>query len=343
MLEKPDIQDNEILHCVRDGFGLNVLQVVFLPLGADRNTAVYRGVADDATPYFVKLRRGVFDEITVMAPRLLYDQGVRQVIPPLPTRSQQLWARLGDFTLTVSPFVEGQDGYEVNLSDQHWVDFGSALKGIHTAVIPPTIIDRVQRETYSPHWREIVKGFQALVEDTSFANPVAAELAAFLRLKYDEVSELVSRAERLASVLQARSLPFILCHADVHAGNVLINANGTLYIVDWDTLTLAPKERDLMFVGGGQFGNLRTAQEEETLFYRGYGQTQVDPVALVYYRYERIVQDIAAYCEQILLTDEGGKDREEGLCQLTGQFSPNAVVEMAYRSEKRLPQELKSR
>jgi len=35
-------------------------------------------------------------------------------------------------------------------------------------------------------------------------------------------------------------------------------------------------------------------------------QTQIDSIALAYYRYERIIQDIAAYCEQILLTDSSG-------------------------------------
>lgn len=343
MLEKPDLPDAEIIDCLRDEYGLTVAQIAFLPLGADRNTAVYRAVSESTTSYFVKLRRGVFDETTVAIPKLLHDQGVSQIIAPLSTQSQQLWASLGDFKLTVSPFVEGQSGFEVDLSDRHWIEFGRALKGIHTAVVPQALTGRIQQEIYSPQWREIVKRFQERVEETTFADPVAAELAVFLRVKHHEISELVRRAERLASVLQTRSLQFILCHADIHAGNILIDAqNDALYIVDWDTLTFAPKERDLMFIGGGLGGGGHTAEEEVTLFYQGYGQTEIDPIALAYYRYERIVQDIAAYCEQILLTDEGGEDREEGLQQLKSQFLPNEVVEIAYMSERHLPQELQS-
>ena len=37
----------------------------------------------------------------------------------------------------------------------------------------------------------------------------------------------------------------------VHAGNVLLGDNDKLAIVDWDNPIMAPKERDLMFVGGG--------------------------------------------------------------------------------------------
>jgi spectinomycin phosphotransferase len=342
MLEKPDLADAKIVECLRDQFGLNVAQIAFLPLGADVNTAVYRAIADNGTPYFVKLRRGLFDAITMEVPKFLHDQGMKQIIAPLLTCSQQLWAPLGEFYVMLSPFIEGHSGFEVNLSDQNWVEFGWALKSIHNAVLPSNVTDHIPHETFTSQWRKIVRDFQEQVEATAFADPVAAELAALLRLKQDEISHLVKRAEQLASVLQAQSLPFVLCHADIHVGNVLIAANDTLYIVDWDTLTLAPKERDLMFVGGGHGGGGHTAEEEETLFYEGYDQIEIDPIALAYYRYERIVQDIAAYCEQILLADEGGEDEKEGLQQLKTQFLPGDVVEFAHKSEKHLPKELRT-
>jgi thiamine kinase-like enzyme len=41
-----------------------------------------------------------------------------------------------------------------------------------------------------------------------------------------------------------------LCHSDIHAANLLIS-NGDFFIVDWDTLIMAPKERELMFIGAG--------------------------------------------------------------------------------------------
>ena len=116
----------------------------------------------------------------------------------------------------------------------------------------------------------------------------------------------------------------------------MIDANGAFYIVDWDTLTLAPKERDLMFVGGGLLGSGHTPQEEESLFYRIYGQTEIDPIGLAYYRYERIVQDIAAFCEQIFSTNDGGADREKSFQYLISNFLPNSTIEIAYESDKTL-------
>ena len=43
-----------------------------------------------------------------------------------------------------------------------------------------------------------------------------------------------------------------------------------LYLVGGDTLILAPKKPDLMFIGGGIWDSGYTP-DEESLFYKGYG------------------------------------------------------------------------
>ncbi len=336
MLEKPDLQDEEIITCLQLEYGLPVSKFDFLPLGADPNTAVYRAATENENSYFVKLRKGDFDETAVTLPKFLSDQSIPNIIPPLRSKTGQLWANLDAFKLILYPFVEGRDGFDMDLSALHWFEFGTALKRIHTAEIPPSITNQIQREAYSPQWREIVKTFMKRIENESFTDSVAIELAVFLKTKRDEIFDLIGRTERLALKLQADSPPFTVCHSDVHAGNILIDGNDTVHIIDWDNPILAPKERDLMFVGGAQGFTGHTPQEEETLFYRGYGQTQVNQSALAYYRYERIIDDIAVYCEQLLSTDEGGEDREPSLQYLKSNFLPNNTIEIAYKSDKTL-------
>lgn len=336
MLEQPDLPNERIVTSLQDSYDVLVAELVFLPLGADQNTAVYRVVADDQTPYFLKLRRGIFDELSVLLPAFLSEQGIAQVIAPLKATRGQLWAPLDIFTATLYPFVLGHNGYTVALSDRHWVEFGTALKRIHTVVVPPSLSSCIQREMYTPHWREAVKILLERVADEPVDDPVATELVTFLMTQRERILDLVRRADRLAQALIAASPQVILCHSDLHAGNILIDAHDALYIVDWDNPILAPKERDLMFVGGGQGFIGHSAQEEESLFYQGYGQTQIDPIALAYYRYERIIQDIAVFCEEILLTPAGSADRAQSLHYLISNFLPNNTIEVAYMSDKTL-------
>jgi len=334
MLEKPDIEDERIINCLWAEYGLRAVQLIFLPLGADHNTAVYRALDQHETPYFVKLRRGVLDETAVVLPKFLSDQGLRQIIAPLPALGGKLWTTLGAFKLILYPFVEGRDAYEVRLSVHHWVEFGAVLKKVHTLAIPAVLANRIRRETFSPRWREVVKSFLGSIEESVYAESVAAEAAALLNVKRVEVIDLVERATRLAGALQTRSPHFVLCHSDVHAGNMLIDSAERFYIVDWDEPILAPKERDLMFPGSGLMGAWRTPQEEEALFYRGYGAVQVDPVALAYYRYERIVEDIAVFGEQLLLSVEGGEDRARSLHYLKSNFEPDGTIAIARASDR---------
>jgi spectinomycin phosphotransferase len=321
---------------LRDEYGLVARQVAFLPIGADRNTAAYRVVAEDGLSYFLKLRGGDFDAASVEFPNFLSDQGVGHIIPPLTTVAGRLWTRLDAFAVILYPFVDGHNGYELDLSDRHWREFGAVLKSIHAADVPPSLRRCIPQETYSPQWREVVGTFLEQVERDIVYDSVAVKLAAFLNANRHEILELVGRAEQLARALRPQSPELVVCHSDIHAGNVLIDANDAFYVVDWDTLTLAPKERDLMSIGGGLMGAGHTPHEEEALFYRGYGHTEIDPIALAYYRYERIIQDIAVFCEQILATTQGGEDREQSFRYLTANFLPGSTIQIAYQSDKTL-------
>lgn len=333
MLDKPDLPDERVIACLQAAYGLRVTQVNFLPLGADVHTAVYRAVADDNQAYFVKLRSGAFQETSVALPRWLCAQGLLHLIGPLTTLTDELWARFAEFTLVLYPFVVGRNGYEVALSEQHWHALGTTLQRLHTAEVPPSLAQRIPRESFSAEYRLAVMALLSRRESEAGTDPVARQLIAVLADQHDRIRDLVGRADRLARELQARPRDNVVCHADLHAGNIFIADNGHLYIVDWDDALFAPKERDLMFIGGGQGFRGSTAQEEEALFYAGYGPTAVDPVAQAYYRYERIIQDIAAFSEDILCSTQGGEDRAQALRYLIANFQPGNTLAIADASD----------
>jgi spectinomycin phosphotransferase len=333
MLEKPDLQEDVILERVGDEFGLHAARLTFLPLGYDLNTAVYRLEIGDGSAYFLKLRKGDFDQVAISVPQFLDSQGIRAIIAPRETRAGGCWGSLGEYKLILYPFIEGRNGYQVTLSDRQWLDFGAALGSIHRAALPPELKRMIPQETFSPEGRETVRQFQAQVEEGSFADLTAAKLAALMRAKRGEISQVVERAGQLAAALQVRLAEPVLCHSDIHPGNLLIAEDGGLpavfggiYIVDWDNPILAPKERDLALVGGC---SAWSEARGEALFYKGYGPAQVDPTALAYYRYERIVQDMAAFGKQLLLTDEGGDDREQSYQYFASNFLPGHEIELA--------------
>jgi spectinomycin phosphotransferase len=348
MLEKPDLPDERIAAALDEAYGICAARVAFLPIGADVNTAVYRVAAEDGNVYFVKLRRGACDEITVSLPLFLHECGV-PVIVPVATRGGARWTQCDAYTLIVYPFIEGKDGYEASLTDTQWVAFGAAMRRIHTADPPPALAAAIPREDFAPRCRVRVRQFQAQAETTEYADPGAARLAAFMRQQRGAISRLVDRGDALGRTLAGGAGEMALCHADMHPGNLHITASGAFYIVDWDNPKRAPKEHDLGLIGGDGAGEW-TSPRVEVLFYcgydpgrspgydharsRGYGEAAVDPVALSYYRYERIVLDIAEFCEQLLLSNKGDADREQAYRWMTGQFLPGHEVDIAFKTDR---------
>lgn len=331
MIEKQSLSDQRIIDCLNTNYGIEVVTFTCLPLGADINASVYKAVAQDQSSYFVKLKQGHHHDISVAIVELLQEAEV-QIIPPVKTILGQRTQPIEDFTIIVYPFVEGQDGFNRHLTGDQWLKLGMSLRQIHKIEVPQLIQNRIRREAYSSKWRETVRSLYIHIEAESIQDEMALKLSNFLRQNMIIIRRLVDRAEQLAHKIRDQSSKFVLCHSDIHGGNVLIDENDAIYIVDWDDPIMAPKERDLMFIGGG-VANVWNKPHEEALFYKGYGKSEINTEILAYYRHERIVEDIALYVQGLLLTTTGGEDRPVMYKQFIDMFKPNGVIDLAFKTD----------
>lgn len=332
MTEKQPFSSQSIIDCLKANYGLAITALMLLPLGADMNASVYKAETQSSQSYFVKLRRGHRYNMSVAILALLQASGIQQIIPPVKTTKGELTQHINDFTLTVYPFVDGQNGFCYNLTDDQWIALGKVLRQVHEFDVPSSIRDLIRKEAYSDKWRKAVRTLDAHIDKTLNADETALKLQSFMREHRAVIHHLVDRAEALSQKIQEQSPEFVLCHSDIHGGNVLIDENGSIFIVDWDDPIMASKERDLMFIGGG-VANVWNNPREEEFFYKGYGKTEINRIILTYYRHERIVEDIAEYGQALLLTPNRGEDRLKMFKQFKGMFEPNGVVDIALKTD----------
>lgn len=73
---------------------------------------------------------------------------------PMTTRAGALWSAVDGFRATLFPYVDGHDAVDVPLADRHGQSFGSALRAIHTVVLPAALLDTIRREAYSAEFRD---------------------------------------------------------------------------------------------------------------------------------------------------------------------------------------------
>ena len=296
------------------------------------NASVYKAETQKQLPYFVKIKNGHSHDISIAIMELLHHAKIQQIISPIKTIHAQSTQRINDFTLIVYPFIEGQDGFSRSLTDEQWLILGKTLRQIHEIEVPSSLQRRIRRETYSPKWREVVRSVYPHLEVEPNGDEIAVKLLAFMKEHLEAIQRLVDRAEQLAKKLHNEPTKFVLCHSDLHGGNILIDKTNNPYIVDWDEPIMAPKERDLMFIGGGVC-NVWNKSFEEALFYKGYGKTEINRTILAYYRHERIVQDIAEYGQSLLFTTVKDEDKLEMYKHFIGMFEPQGVVDIAFATD----------
>ncbi len=112
-----------------------------------------------------------------------------------------------------------------------------------------------------------------------------------------------------------------------------------MFVIDWDDVMLAPKERDFLFVREAQADG--SALLDTPPFFQGYGQTEIDWIALTYYRCERVVQDLIECAQQVFFRKDLGDEIKADAVQLFGDiFAEGDEVDAACAAAAHLPSDL---
>jgi spectinomycin phosphotransferase len=334
MRRQPDLSEGKLLACLRALYGLPVVSCRFLPIGYDLNAFVYEAITADERAYFVKVRDGPVRPPSALIPRFLIEQGVPNILAPLRTETQALWGSPDRYSVLVYPFIRGENAMRMGLTDRQWREFGATLKAIHSTKTPEWLREQVPGETFSIPSASPVRDLLRRIPGARFESPAAARLASFWKDNASLLERLLERAEALGERLQSRPFTYVLCHADIHAANILVGEDGRIYLIDWDDPMRAPRERDLLFVAGSRIGRPVEAREE-ALFFEGYGTAEIDRTALAYYRYERAIQDIGEAAQRVFWkTDQNEEEKAYEAERLRSGFDPGGIVESAMQADR---------
>ena len=80
------------------------------------------------------------------------------------TIDEKLTLHINNFTLSVYPFIDGQNGFSCHLTDGQWIILGKALRKVHELDVPPRIKNQIRRETYSSKWRKAARSLDKHIE-----------------------------------------------------------------------------------------------------------------------------------------------------------------------------------
>jgi len=211
--------------------------------------------------------------------------GLHFVVAPILTRRGESLRRLDSrYSVALFPFVEGEAGPFGYFEDDD--DGRSAvvamLADLHQAAAVASGVRTVGLDLPGRHHLEA-----ALLEldDVWTGGPLSEPAREAVRASASELAELLALADRLADA-QKRRGGWVVTHGEPHAANVIRTSDSRL-LVDWDTVALAPPERDLwmLVVGGTDAGGL----------YERLTGTQPSEAALDFFRLTWDLKDFAEY------------------------------------------------
>ncbi len=322
MRDDPALERGAIAACLAAHYELVVSSITFLPIGHDSRASVYKIVTRDERGYFLKIRSDPVIEPGLRVPRALIDQGIPNILAPLRTWASALWAPLGGddgHSVILYPFVQGDNAKVVGLSAEQWREFGATLWAVHRSGLEARFRGQLRTETFALPSTALVRQIMATLDAPPVESATAARLASFLRGNSDQIEAMLARAEELGRALQTKRFEMHLCHADIHTANILVDDDGRIWLIDWDGPLIAPRERDLLFVIGSRIAR-PVSPDDEDRFFDGYGPVEIDPDALIYYRYERIIEDLGEFSRVVLLEKDVSESTRRNEAELAMSF-----------------------
>ncbi|HET9110231.1 MAG TPA: aminoglycoside phosphotransferase family protein [Ktedonobacterales bacterium] len=335
MREPPNIPVELLRACLRERYDLEAIALEFLPRGYDYRAGVYRVMDDRGAVYLLKVTSRPLYEPGCLVPRYLRDLGITAVVAPLPTKSGAVWATLSEWTVIIYPFLEG-DTSLAGMTDEQWKETGSVFRKIHQAPLPPGGFPSLRKESFDPS--EYVRWVHVFEVDQQRAQRSGSDAARALRDAWmthrSKIEIAATSLEQLAAALRSRALRYVICHADVHAANLLRDPASHVFALDWDEVMLAPKERDFIFI----------REPYAQSFWEGYGvraSDEIDWMALTYFRWERVIQDLIEEAQQALFrSDVSEEARLTAAQRFAATFAPGGNLDAVYAAAAHLPRDL---
>ena len=258
-----------------------------------------------------------------VASRLRDRCNISGVVAPLGTSNGALGIPWHNFRVSLFPFIEGESRWDLWKVEKDFTD--AALR--QTAVLLATIhhcTDEVEVRSLPavqydlPLRNELYGVLEAADRRIPSQNPYQKQLLAALATHRSLILETMDRYDELGRSAVASQTPFVVTHGDPTPGNLILNTQNQLYLIDWDGVSLGPPERDLVAFTGERFD----------VVLESYLKNRENGVALYtdifgFYIYEWTLNEIRDYGTKILCKNKDTQQNEYDWESLQDYLPPN--------------------
>jgi hypothetical protein len=313
-MKSKNLIDQQILvQAIRKGYGLEITDIKFLLRGFGGDC--YRAETSTRTSYFLKLHDPINNQMTAASSRAFYLPLMQQlhtknILPNIPHLLPKLDGTLslgiGDNELVITNFITGELVGFGELPELILVQLAEQVGILHNC--------RDQLEFEYPFIdqfeivfeQDLLDSFDRLVSLPEPITPGQSLLRESILPHQAQLITHLNRLKQLQAYARKTNKFKVVCHTDIHGGNLMTNKQGNLYILDWENALIAPPEHDLFFFAGEP--NFREIFWPH--YTRSFEVADLDLNMLRFYFYRRGLEDIADFILRILHRD-GDPERDQ--------------------------------
>ena len=291
-----ELETSALIPVLADGWDFDVASAEYAPVGggsyhwvvADHEERRGFVTVDDLDwkPWLGDTRDSVLEGLrrAFDTAAALRDSGLEFVVAPIPDDSGQSLRRLTPrYSIALFPLVVGRAGHFGHYEPSERAAFFTMLDALHRAN-PFAMSAASSIELDLPGRAELEAALRG-VDEPWTGGPLSERARQAIAEHASDIVDLLALGDRLADVVAARSIDWVVTHGEPHGGNV-ISTGGRHVLVDWDTVALAPRERDFWMLVDDPSSADAVARD-------------LDPVALSFFRLRWDLADLAAFTHQL--------------------------------------------
>jgi spectinomycin phosphotransferase len=251
--------------------------------------------------YFVKIVGSMFSgnmEKALPVLKELHEQGLKSINYPIPTRDDELGVFFGNKFLSIYNFIEGKNDFNYDFEE-----YSKLIALIHAKT--SSVASKPKIEDFSLSFLEHFLSETQILAKGEFLNTYQKKLQKVFIDNQNWFMPKLKNLTALSSNLQKKKIELVITHGDA-PGNIIHNDKGELFLIDWDDLLLAPRERDTWF-------NISN-KNQATKFMRHYSKIfpkyKPDKELIDFYILRRFFSDFEEPVSKILSTDTSEKEKE---------------------------------
>lgn len=312
---------SELLQHLSTAYDLPLQSITFFPEGEDSYGYVVGSEAGEK--YFAKASTSVSPISLQVASLLRHQCNLESVVAPLETQDGMLSIPWQDFNVSLFPFIEGKSRWDLwkvgkDFTDTELTQTAAMLATIHDATSSVDLECLPVSKYNLPLRNELHGVLETTTKQIPLQNKYQKQLLEALTTHQAAVLQTLDRYDSLGHSATALQTPFVITHGDPTPGNLIIDIENRLHIIDWDGVCLGPPEKDLVSFTGERFDIVL-----ENYLAERQSRCPLHADIFGFYIYEWTLNEIRDYGTKILFKNDNAQQNEYDWESLQDYLPPN--------------------